>query len=277
MAAAPARGKAVSEANLPSRPQQPFDDLPAAVAPTPFDDLPAATAPQPFDDLPAAVAPRAFDDLPAAAPPRQPSPLKLDLDLDLPSPSGPRVAPMARPPSTGFDLDLPTVGARAPGVGLPSLSARAPSPAGGVAGLPAPAHSMSTAGLPAAGRGFGEVGLPSIPAGLPEVRTSLPSRGEIELPSLGARGRASSGGFELDDGLRQEMKGRPVRVSAIYPSYIKDISPLDEAAWNAVYEAGSLATNRDIVEAALFAVSRPRHVTLASIVIDPDQGGMFPG
>jgi tetratricopeptide (TPR) repeat protein len=55
--------------------------------------------------------------------------------------------------------------------------------------------------VPAAAR-FGEVGLPSVSAGLPEVRPAMSSRSEIELPSLGAaRGRASSAGFELDDGL----------------------------------------------------------------------------
>jgi hypothetical protein len=30
-----------------------------------------------------------------------------------------------------------------------------------------------------------------------------------------------------------------------------------------------------VVETILFALARPRHVTLASIVIDADTGGMF--
>ena len=117
-------------------------------------------------------------------------------------------------------------------------------------------------------------------SGAGDILNIISISGIANTPLLGASVAyyaAKHGQAGMNDGLRQEMKGRPVRVSAIYPSYIKDISPLDEAAWNAVYEAGSLATNRDIVEAALFAVSRPRHVTLASIVIDPDQGGMFPG
>jgi NADP-dependent 3-hydroxy acid dehydrogenase YdfG len=66
-----------------------------------------------------------------------------------------------------------------------------------------------------------------------------------------------------------------VRVSAIYPPALEDISPLDAAAWNGGRAMGSLATNRDVVEASLFALSRPRHVTLASIVIDPDRGGLY--
>jgi NADP-dependent 3-hydroxy acid dehydrogenase YdfG len=87
---------------------------------------------------------------------------------------------------------------------------------------------------------------------------------------------AKHGQAGMNDGLRQELRGRPVRVSAVYPSYIADISPLDETAWNATREANSWATNRDVVEAGLFAISRPRHVTIASMVIDPDHGGLFP-
>jgi short-subunit dehydrogenase len=86
---------------------------------------------------------------------------------------------------------------------------------------------------------------------------------------------AKHGQAGMNDGLRQELKGRPIRVSAVYPSNITDISPLDAEAWNAVRPAQSWATNRDVVEASLFALSRPRHVTLASIVIDPDNGGLF--
>jgi len=77
----------------------------------------------------------------------------------------------------------------------------------------------------------------------------------------------------ISDGLRQELKGRPVRVQAVFPPYIEDLSPLD-AAWNVPREATSSVTNRDIVETILFALERPRHVTLASIIIDPDTGGL---
>lgn len=77
----------------------------------------------------------------------------------------------------------------------------------------------------------------------------------------------------ISDGLRQEMKGRPVRVQAVYPPYLEDLSPLDPA-WSTPRDAKSPATNRDIVETVLFALSRPRHLTLASIIIDPDTGGI---
>ena len=77
----------------------------------------------------------------------------------------------------------------------------------------------------------------------------------------------------ISDGLRQELNGRPVRVQAIFPPYLEDLSPLDPA-WNLAREATSAVTNRDIVDTILFALERPRHVTLASIIIDPDTGGL---
>ena len=102
--------------------------------------------------------------------------------------------------------------------------------------------------------------------------------GITNTPLLGASVAyfaAKHGQAGMNDGLRQELKGRPVRVQAIYPSYIKDISPLNDAEWNATPADTSWATNRDIVETSLFALSRPRHMTLASIVVDPDQGGLY--
>jgi NADP-dependent 3-hydroxy acid dehydrogenase YdfG len=85
---------------------------------------------------------------------------------------------------------------------------------------------------------------------------------------------AKHGQAGMTEGLRQELRGRPVRVSALYPPLLEDISPLNEKSWNAERSASSLATNRDVVEAGLYAITRPRNVTLASIVIDPDVGGL---
>lgn len=79
----------------------------------------------------------------------------------------------------------------------------------------------------------------------------------------------------ISEGLRQELKDRPVRVQAVFPPLLDDISPLDQAAWSAERKPQSTATNRDVVETVLFALSRPRHVSLASIVIDSDNGGVY--
>ena len=115
-------------------------------------------------------------------------------------------------------------------------------------------------------------------SGAGDILNIVSISGIANTPLLGASVAyyaAKHGQAGMNDGLRQELKGRPVRVSAVYPSYIKDISPLNEAAWNEVPATTSWATNRDIVEASLFALSRPRHVTLAAIIVDPDQGGLF--
>ena len=76
----------------------------------------------------------------------------------------------------------------------------------------------------------------------------------------------------MTDALRQELRGRTVRVSAIYPPNILDISPLNATAWDAVPDKTSWPTNRDVVESALFALTRPRHLTVASIALESDTG-----
>ncbi|MEO1160882.1 MAG: SDR family NAD(P)-dependent oxidoreductase [Pseudomonadota bacterium] len=79
----------------------------------------------------------------------------------------------------------------------------------------------------------------------------------------------------LSDGLRQELKGKPVRVHALYPPYLETISPLNEEDWDAERGDVAMTTSRDVVEAGIFALTRPRHVTMASIVLDADEGGLF--
>jgi short-subunit dehydrogenase len=76
----------------------------------------------------------------------------------------------------------------------------------------------------------------------------------------------------MTDALRQELRGRCVRVNAIYPPNIRDISPLDDTAWNEVPDQTSWPTNRDIVEAAVFTLTRPRHISVASLLIESDTG-----
>ncbi|GLU27846.1 SDR family NAD(P)-dependent oxidoreductase [Brucella sp. NBRC 12950] len=79
----------------------------------------------------------------------------------------------------------------------------------------------------------------------------------------------------LADGLRQKLAGTPVRSIVVHPPYLEDASPLDNS-WEASAhrQKGQAATSRDIVESVLFALTRPRHVTL-SITVDADEGGVF--
>lgn len=79
----------------------------------------------------------------------------------------------------------------------------------------------------------------------------------------------------MSNGLRQELKGKPVRVHAIYPPTLENITPLDDGQWKAERTDGGAVTTRDVVEAAIYAVTRPRNLTAASIVLDADEGGMW--
>jgi NADP-dependent 3-hydroxy acid dehydrogenase YdfG len=86
---------------------------------------------------------------------------------------------------------------------------------------------------------------------------------------------AKHGQTALADGLRQMFLGTPIRSICIHPPWIQDISPLD-AEWDAVpaRTKEEMVTNRDILEAVIYAVTRPRHVTIASLVIDSDVQGI---
>ncbi|AZO76422.1 MULTISPECIES: SDR family oxidoreductase [unclassified Bosea (in: a-proteobacteria)] len=87
---------------------------------------------------------------------------------------------------------------------------------------------------------------------------------------------AKHGQAALADGFRQMLAGTPIRSIAIHPPYLDDMLPGD-ADWQASPQRakGSRASNRDVVEAVIFALTRPRHVTL-SITLDADDGGQFP-
>ena len=86
---------------------------------------------------------------------------------------------------------------------------------------------------------------------------------------------AKHGQAALADGLRQMFLGTPIRSICIHPPWIQDISPLDEE-WDTVPSRTKeeMVTNRDILEAVVYAVTRPRHVTIASMVIDSDSRGI---
>ena len=72
----------------------------------------------------------------------------------------------------------------------------------------------------------------------------------------------------MTDALRQELRGQNVRLTAIYPPNIEDISPLDDNAWNATRGATSWLTNRDVVDAAIASLGRARHISYASIMLE---------
>ena len=79
----------------------------------------------------------------------------------------------------------------------------------------------------------------------------------------------------LADGFRQQLLETPVRSIIVNPPDLDDISPL-QPEWerSARRTKSERATNRDVVEAVMYAVTRPRNINL-SITIDSDNGGIF--
>ena len=86
---------------------------------------------------------------------------------------------------------------------------------------------------------------------------------------------AKHGQAALADGLRQMFLGTPIRSICIHPPWIQDISPLDQE-WDTapLRTKAEMVTNRDILEAVVYAVMCPRQVTIASLIIDSDVQGI---
>lgn len=86
---------------------------------------------------------------------------------------------------------------------------------------------------------------------------------------------AKRGQTAIAEGLRQQLRGTAARSIIVHPPYLDDAMPTDDA-WqaSASREKGARATTRDVVDAILFAITRPRHITL-DIVLDADEGGLF--
>jgi short-subunit dehydrogenase len=72
----------------------------------------------------------------------------------------------------------------------------------------------------------------------------------------------------MTDALRQELRGQNVRITAVYPPNIEDLSPLDAKTWNAPRDPLSWLSNRDVVETVVSALSRARHIAFCSIVLE---------
>lgn len=72
--------------------------------------------------------------------------------------------------------------------------------------------------------------------------------------------------------LRLELLGRPIRVTEIAPGLVKTEFSLvrfqgDERAADAVYEGMTPLTAEDIAECVVFAVTRPSHVNIDTLVV----------
>lgn len=78
---------------------------------------------------------------------------------------------------------------------------------------------------------------------------------------------AKHGQSGFSDALRHELKGRGIRVMAIYPPDFDDVDPLDPA-WDRTRAPRARLTNREVVETVLFALAAPRACTYPVIILD---------
>ncbi len=78
--------------------------------------------------------------------------------------------------------------------------------------------------------------------------------------------KSAQAGFT--NALRQELRRGPIRLTAIYPPNLQDISPLNEVEWRQPRSTDAWVNNRDVVEAVMAALQRSRHVSFQSILIE---------
>ncbi len=78
----------------------------------------------------------------------------------------------------------------------------------------------------------------------------------------------------INDGLRQDVLGTPIRVTSIDPGMVEtDFSKVrfrgDDARAATVYQGLTPLTPHDVADAIVWAVSRPAHVNIAHVLLTP--------
>lgn len=107
-----------------------------------------------------------------------------------------------------------------------------------------------------------------------DIHTVISTSGLPYLPLLGtsvAFRAAKSAQHGLVQGLADELRQTGVRVTAVYPGNIKDISPLDPAWQDPRHSDGAL-TNREVIDAILFTLNLPPNAAVRSLVIEERKG-----
>ncbi|MGD0736707.1 MAG: SDR family NAD(P)-dependent oxidoreductase [Terracidiphilus sp.] len=96
--------------------------------------------------------------------------------------------------------------------------------------------------------------------------------GELTYPNGAVYCASKAAEKAINDGLRQDLLGTPVRVSSIDPGMVEtDFSLVrfrgDHERATRVYKGLTPLTPEDVADAIVWAVSRPAHVNIAHVVL----------
>jgi 3-hydroxy acid dehydrogenase / malonic semialdehyde reductase len=100
--------------------------------------------------------------------------------------------------------------------------------------------------------------------------------GHITYPNGAVYCATKAAEKSINDGLRQDVLGTPIRVTSVDPGMVQtDFSLVrfhgdDERAGN-VYKGVKALTAEDIADVILWAATRPAHVNIADVVLTPVQ------
>jgi 3-hydroxy acid dehydrogenase/malonic semialdehyde reductase len=98
--------------------------------------------------------------------------------------------------------------------------------------------------------------------------------GEITYPNGAVYCATKAAEKAINDGLRQDVLGTPIRVTSIDPGMVEtDFSKVrfrgDDARAAKVYQGLTPLTPGDIADAIVWAVTRPAHVNIAHVLMTP--------
>ncbi len=98
--------------------------------------------------------------------------------------------------------------------------------------------------------------------------------GELTYPNGAVYCATKAAEKALNDGLRQDLLGTPVRVTSVNPGMVEtEFSRVrfhgDEQRAAKVYEGLQPLTGADVADAIVWAVTRPAHVNVAHVLLTP--------
>jgi NADP-dependent 3-hydroxy acid dehydrogenase YdfG len=98
--------------------------------------------------------------------------------------------------------------------------------------------------------------------------------GEMTYPKGAVYCATKAAERSINDGLRQDVLGTPLRVTSVDPGMVQ--TPFSEVRFRGdaaraakVYEGVTPLTPEDVADAILWAVTRPAHVNIARILLTP--------